>query len=132
MNEIEILLSEYKSLMGKTDSASETRKAEIMEWIRQNDSPEVQSKLDAFLLEGLGEEQREIQALKVQFSDDYSLLPLSYIAKVYFGKSSSWLYQRLNGYEIRGHRYTLNAQQKQTFNQACQDVARRIGSVYLS
>ena len=62
----------------------------------------------------------------------YDLLPISYIAQHYFGKSKAWLYQRLNGNKVRGKVYTLNDEQKNIFNSAVKDIARQIGSVQLS
>ena len=53
---------------------------------------------------------------------------MSYIAKHYFGKSASWLYQRINGNKVDGRVYTLNAEQKATFNRALQEIAKRISS----
>ena len=60
------------------------------------------------------------------------LLPLRYIAQKYFGKSAAWLSQRLNGSEVRGHVYTLNAEQKSIFNRAVQEIGQRISSLQLA
>ena len=69
------------------------------------------------------------EALRQQLSNEaYKLIPWSYIAKEYFGKSLSWLTQRVNGYPVRGHVYTLNAEQKQTLNRALAEVGALIGS----
>ena len=70
--------------------------------------------------------------LKFQIEEVYELLPLAYIAKHYFGKSRGWLYQRLNGYAVKGRVYTLNEEEKEIFNRAVKDIAARIGSVHLS
>ena len=57
---------------------------------------------------------------------------MSYIAKHYFGKSSAWLSQRINGTLVRGKAYTLNDEQKRIFNNALQDISSRIGSLHLA
>ena len=53
-----------------------------------------------------------------EIRDSLDILPLSYIAKHYFGKSASWLYQRINGNKVRGKVYTLNKEEIEIFNKA--------------
>lgn len=78
---------------------------------------------------GIEEIKQDITTLRQQIKeDDYKLIPMSYIAKHYFGKSASWLYQRINGNKVGGRSYTLNEEQKATFNRALQDIAKRISS----
>lgn len=67
--------------------------------------------------------------IKEQLKDSYEILPISYIAKNYFNKSSAWLYQRINGTKVRGRVYTLNEKEKSIFNDALQDIAKQIGSL---
>lgn len=77
--------------------------------------------------------QSEVLTLRDQLAeDDYKLLPLRHIAQKYFGKSAAWLSQRLNGSEVRGHVYTLNAEQKSIFNRAVQEIGQRISSLQLA
>lgn len=112
-------------------------------------NPEERKKLDALIKElngrkltekekifaqtwwnsGIEEIKQDITTLRQQIEeDDYKLIPMSYIAKHYFGKSASWLYQRINGNKVGGRSYTLNEEQKATFNCALQDIAKRISS----
>lgn len=132
MKGIETILQEYDSLAGKTDAASEARKNEIIAWLEDN-ADDVRDDAKAFVnakLEGI---ESDVAALRSRISDeDYRLLPLSYIAKKYFGKSSAWLSQRLNGTLVRGKAYTLNDEQKRIFNNALQDISLRIGSLHLA
>lgn len=132
MKGIETILQEYDSLAGKTDAASEARKNEIIAWLEDN-ATDVRDDAKAFVntkLEGI---ESDVAALRSRISDeDYRLLPLSYIAKKYFGKSSAWLSQRLNGTIVRGKAYTLNDEQKRIFNNALQDISLRIGSLHLA
>lgn len=67
--------------------------------------------------------------IKEQLKDSYEILPISYIAKNYFNKSSAWLYQRINGTKVRGRVYTLNEKEKSIFNDALRDIAKQIGSL---
>jgi len=79
-------------------------------------------------METENEEIKQV-ALREQISDKaYKLIPWSYIAKNYFGKSVSWLTQRVNGYPVRGKVYTLTDEQKDTLNRALSEIGTFIGS----
>lgn len=61
-----------------------------------------------FVEQKLGEIEISVDNLRAQIAGEtYRLLPLSYIAEHYFGKSAAWLSQRLNGTLVRGRSYTL-------------------------
>lgn len=83
------------------------------------------------MLAAMDEDIAELQAevLRKQLDDTaYKLIPWKYVAEKYFGKSQSWLAQRVNGYSVRGHRYTLNEEQKQILNRALSEIGTLIGS----
>ena len=132
MDNVALKIEELRSCIGKTDAVSRQKFEEAMAYLEANNSPAVQEQLNKLLTEGIKETQAEVESLKEQFSEEYEILPLSYIAKNYFNKSRAWLYQRLNGYKVRGQVYTLNEKEKAIFNMACQDIAQRIGSVHIS
>lgn len=133
MENINSIFNELKSLMGKTDKASEERRDEISLWLKENSAnEEVKEAYNRFMTEGLAEVKSRVDKLREQIDSRYDLLPISYIAQHYFGKSKAWLYQRLNGNKVRGKVYTLNDEQKNIFNSAVKDIARQIGSVQLS
>ncbi len=133
MENINSIFNELKSLMGKTDKASEERRDEISLWLKENSTnAEVKEAYNRFMTEGLAEVKSGVDKLREQIDSRYDLLPISYIAQHYFGKSKAWLYQRLNGNKVRGKVYTLNDEQKDIFNSAVKDIARQIGSVQLS
>lgn len=133
MENIRDLLAELKLLMGKTDMASEARREEIAQTIKmRSEEPGVKEAFETFIDEGITEVESNTENLRKQIERGYELLPVSYIAKHYFGKSRAWLYQRLSGYKVRGQVYTLNEEQKKIFNRAVQDIARQIGSLHLA
>lgn len=133
MENINSIFNELKSLMGKTDKASGERRDEISLWLKENSTnAEVKEAYNRFMTEGLAEVKSGVDKLREQIDSRYDLLPISYIAQHYFGKSKAWLYQRLNGNKVRGKVYTLNDEQKNIFNSAVKDIARQIGSVQLS
>jgi len=133
MEEIKKVMNELKALAGTEDAASEARKVELMEWLNNNKEGHEQM-IDEFMESWLQEMEADVadikqQALRSQFNDKaYKLIPWSYIAKEYFGKSVAWLTQRINGYPVRGKVYSLNEEQKATLNQALQDIGKYIGS----
>lgn len=129
----EEMLKEYASLAGNEDAASETRKNEILEWLKAHESDEVRATAKEFVNEQFDKIEHDCAVLRSKISDeDYKILPISYIARTYFGKSASWLSQRINGTLVRGKVYTLNAEQKRIFNDALRDISSRIGSLHLA
>ena len=127
------LLKEYASLAGKEDEKSEARKKEILNYIKLNADDSDREEAKAFISQKMEQLQSEVQTLREQLAEeDYKLLPLRYIAQEYFGKSATWLSQRLNGSEVRGHIYTLNSEQKDIFNRAVQEIGQRISSLQLA
>lgn len=133
MEEVNRIFDELKGIMGKVDAASEARRKEIALWIKANgDKPEVKEAYDHFMTSGLQQVELDVKAIRSQMADQYELLPISYIAKKYFGKSRAWLYQRINGNKVNGRVYSLNSEQKAIFNGAVKDIARQIASVQLA
>lgn len=133
MNNNTDLLKEYASLAGKEDEKSKTRKTEILNYIKLHADDSDREEAKAFINQKMEQLQSEVLTLRDQLAeDDYKLLPLRYIAQKYFGKSAAWLSQRLNGSEVRGHVYTLNAEQKSIFNRAVQEIGQRISSLQLA
>lgn len=132
MDELRTKINTLKSCIGKTDDESRRKFEELLGYLKENNSEEVQKEISDLLNNGLSEVKNEIAGLKSQIEDVYDILPLSYIARTYFHKSRAWLYQRLNGYQVRGRVYSLNEEEKRIFNTAMLDLSARIGSVQLS
>lgn len=133
MEDTKKLLAEYRSLMGLDDAASVARKEEIAELLKKSATAGTQEQTREFVKDNLARIDSDMAVLRHKIdSESYGLLPLSYIAKRYFGKSAAWLSQRLNGTPVRGHVYTLNDEQKSTFNNALQEIGDRIASLRLA
>lgn len=133
MEKTKQLLEELKALMKKDDEESAARRDEISAWLKNHRSPEVEEAYKEFMEKGLAEIASEVYDIRRQIDDeDYRLLPISYIAKKYFGKSHAWLSQRINGTKVRGKSYTLNTEQKEVFNKAMQDLSNFYGSFRLT
>ncbi len=116
---------------GSMDTEGQEKFRVAVEWLKEHNSPALKERMVARINESLDKVEEEIKELNIraQLADTYELLPISYIAKEYFGKTAAWLYQRLNGYKVRGKVYSLSEDEKATFNKAIQDIAHRIGSV---
>ena len=74
----------------------------------------------------------EENAIKLQLQEVAEIVSLSYLAKKYFNKSRSWLYQRLNGNLVNGKPARFTQEELQTFNDALQDISKKIGSLSIS
>lgn len=132
MDKIDLILAELSPLMGKDDAESVKRKKELFAWFKEHNTEENKAKVQLFFDKEMKEMAKGIEDLRKQIdAEKYKILPLSYIAKNYFGKSSSWLLQRINGYKVRGRTYSLTDEQKNIFNKAVKEVAEKISSVKL-
>lgn len=91
-----------------------------------------------FLLEGycsIGQEAEELSreiTLQERVKEMKEIIPVSYIARHYFGKSTAWLQQRIYGYKVRGKVYTLNEKDLETFHFALQDISKKISSLSIA
>lgn len=66
------------------------------------------------------------QLLREQLGPLAEALNMSYIARTYFGKSRSWLSQRLNGHIVHGRKAELTEDERQTLNGALNDIQSQI------
>ena len=57
------------------------------------------------------------------------IMNLTYIAKEYFGKSHSWLSQRINGNIVNGKPAKFTAEELKIFQDALADICHRINLV---
>lgn len=56
-------------------------------------------------------------------------ISISALAKKYFGKSSSWFYQRLNGNVVHGKAATFTKDELKTLNHALLDISTKLAKV---
>ena len=125
--EVKQLFEKCKSAAGTADSGTIDQMAKRM---REIATPEEMQEVEELMRVWLNEIGDDIADIKKQIrEEDYKLLPISYIAKNYFAKSSSWLYQRINGTNVRGRTYTLNGEQKKVFNSALKEIGEKIASL---
>ena len=70
----------------------------------------------------------EEHLLREQLGPLAEALNMSYIARTYFGKSRSWLSQRLNGSVVNGKRASMTDEEKATLTSALQDIQSQISA----
>jgi len=75
---IKAKFEEIKKYIGETDAESRAKIDEFHRWLNENDSPEMQEYLSAFMEEGLSRLEEEVADLRKQIGTEYDLLPLSY------------------------------------------------------
>lgn len=132
MDEFKRKYEEFLSLAGHDDAKSCERKEELLKWFEENRTADTEALATELASKEADAIEEELRSIRSQINEGYNLLPVSYIAHRYFGKSASWLSQRINGTRVRGKVYTLNNEQKARFNSAVQEVARTIGSISIS
>jgi len=71
-------------------------------------------------------EAAEELIMATKLGDISHALSLSYIATTYFGKSRSWLYQRLNGHTVNGKQAQFSPEEKKLFAKALNDLSIRL------
>lgn len=139
MRTVQEILNEMKPLMG-TDNPAEREQLNRLgeELAARTLTDEERATVQAWYDKGIEgiendvNEMREQLKIRDQLKESIDIIPLSYIARTYFGKSASWLYQRINGNKVRGKVYTLNADETATFNRALKEIGNRISSLSVS
>lgn len=124
-------------------------------WIKSNESErskidqEISELLDSFtpeeaeaLEQGVSDdfanihkraaELEEILTIRNQMNNILPIISVSFLAKHYFGKSTSWFYQRLNGNEVHGRVCRFTKEEIETLNNALKDIGNKISTLSLS
>ncbi len=71
------------------------------------------------------EDCREL-LLKEQLKEVLPIVSLAYIAKVYFNKTRSWLYQRINGSMVNGKPAKFSPEELETLKRALLDISEKL------
>ncbi len=70
--------------------------------------------------------------VKMQLMQVTEIVSLSYIAKNYFHKTRTWLYQKINGNKVNGKEASFTKEEIDTLNYAIQDISKKLGSTVIS
>jgi len=129
-------LSLLKSYMGGKSEENFKKQADF---INENFTSKADQKIiDSFvsdLLTGLSMKTEELiqeaESLLVseQLKEVSKIVSMSYIAKNYFNKNRSWIYQKINGNLKNGKQVKFTESEIHTFNLALKDISNKIGSI---
>ena len=97
----------------------------------ETDTKKIDEFVDAMVKEEMDERDMAFNDIKLraELILNKDIIPFSYIAKNYFNRSKSWLYQRLNGNSVNGKQATFSPEEMKIFNSALQDISNKIGSI---
>ena len=115
-------------------STSESENIERIKKIREMvTTPEDEAILEEFVSRQLDDIEKSISEMeeaiiRYQLGEVMEIVNLSYIAKKYFGRSQSWLSQRINGCIVNGKRASFTENEIQTLKSALSDIANIINS----
>ena len=132
-------LKELTAILNSDCANKEEEYQKKFQYIQEHYTTEADTEaISDYLLNGyqaLGEEAEELMreiTLQEKIKEMKEIVPVSYIARHYFGKSAAWLQQRIYGYKVRGRVYTLNEKDRQTFNDAIRDICEKLGSLSIA
>ena len=66
---------------------------------------------------------------RAKLGDMPEALSFSYIAQKYFGKSRSWLMQKVNGNTVNGKPARFTDQEREQFRDALQDLSKKLSAL---
>ncbi len=73
----------------------------------------------------------ETEHIRQQLGEIPEILSMSYIAKTYFGKSRTWLYQRINGNKVNGKPAYFTRSERKQLQDALHDIGRKLSAITL-
>lgn len=84
-------------------------------------------------LEGAEENLAALDAavIKQKLGNMPKALSLSYISRTYFGKTSTWLYQRINGNKVNGKEARFTREEAYQLQNALHDLGSKLSSITL-
>lgn len=133
MKELERMEAQLYAYTGATDPEGRAKLQEATEYLAQHATPEVRARITQFVRDGYDRLAHEVKEMTIRekLGEGYEMIPFSFIAREYFGKSPAWLLQRVNGYKVNGKPCAFNEEERKKFNFALQDLSKRIGSFCL-
>lgn len=139
MNRFNAILNEMKPLMGSLVPEERDKLLQLEEELKTLQlSEEDKTKGKKFFDNGIDEIQQEIDVIKEkvnlqeQLKEVSEIISLSYIAKKYFNRTRTWLYQKINQNVIHGKPCKFTDEELKTLQFALDDIKNKIGSIKVS
>lgn len=92
-------------------------------------TPEEKKEAGAYLMDALKKRKRHDVDAKLLMDDVLGALSMSYIAKKYFGKEKSWLYQRMNNCMVNGKPAAFTESELKKLADALGDLGQRLSAL---
>ncbi len=92
-------------------------------------TPEEKKEAGAYLREAMAKRKRPDIEAKPLLGNACDALSLSYIAKKYFGKDRTWLYQRLNGTLVNGKPATFTQKELTILADSLKDLSSQLSEI---
>ena len=89
-------------------------------------SPEDKREAGKYLMQAMAKRRRSDIDARSLMSEVTDAISLSYIAKKYFGKESTWLYQRLNRSIVNGKPASFSQTELTVLADALKDLSRKL------
>ncbi|WP_106829969.1 DUF5053 domain-containing protein [Parabacteroides pacaensis] len=129
------LISEFRSL--KTEDERNAFDVKMKDVLAKMGSEERQAFRQAFLASAKNtiseaKQLKEEINSRLQFNGIENYLSLSRIAEEYFGKSRSWLYQRINGLIVNGKPAQFTPEERKKLADALLDISNQVKNFALS
>ena len=114
------------------DIIRQHNQVELSEEEKQRYSDTVISDFDT-ILKKIDEDIEELKAdrIREKIGELDKAISFAYIAKHYFGKSQSWLTQRLNGSRVNGKEARFKKSEVMQLEEAIHDLGRKLSSLTL-
>lgn len=126
--ELEQMKTKFMKL--NSDEARQAYREEMKKFVYSHDEEE-QKVLSELFIEGADEACKQAEKtyddiLRKYLNNIYEAVSWSYIARHYFGKSRSWLCQRVNGLQIHDKTVRFTNEEKKILLTALRDLSERI------
>ena len=85
------------------------------------------------MIDGVKTNNEELKARRIRekLGNVPEAISMSYVAKNYFGKTKTWLYQRLNGNKVNGKEACFTESEARQLQDALHDLGHRLSSIIL-
>ena len=85
------------------------------------------------VIDGVKANNEELAASRIRekLGNVPEAISMSYVAKNYFGKTKTWLYQRLNGNKVNGKEARFSEAEARQLQEALHDLGQRLSSIIL-
>lgn len=90
------------------------------------ETPEEKREAGKYLTESISRRKRPDISVKKNLGDMADALNLSYIAKHYFNKDRTWLYQRLNKSTVNGKPASFTNAELHTLSQSLEELSQQL------